>query len=215
MNLIRWVEGWRFVLLVVLTVILLRGTFEFMQDDFEISLTIGESWEQMRERSYAAVGPVPVGGVWSNKSRAGVRLRFNDPEFGFVTPLARDFRINSKYAKVRGVRLSPQMEPLSLDDALLVVLGLHKQLREKCWVEARVMDDPPIADSSQWRAWFHARTEHAMSFWLADDKYQLMIDLKPANPRSHRTVPRFRVVLSLDEPWLPLARPSYANGCKR
>lgn len=216
MKLRRWVDGWRFVLLAIIAVALLRWSIEIMQGDFEIALTINEPWEQMRQRSFAAVGPVPSSAVWISKSRSGVRLRFIDPEFGFVTPLAREFRINAKSVQWVGrVRLSPQMKPLSLDEALIVVSDLHAQLRKKCWVEAKVMNDPPIADTLQWRTWFHSRTEYATSFWLAADKYQLAIDLEPWGMRTHKTDPLYRIVLTVDEPYLPFANSASANGCVR
>ncbi|VEF07966.1 Uncharacterised protein [Pseudomonas fluorescens] len=216
MKLRKWIDGWRFVLLAVIAVALLRWSIECMQDDFEIALTINEPWEQMSQRSFAAVGPAPANAVWTSKSRSGVRLRFIDPEFGFVTPLARDFRIIAKSNDLVGrVRLSPQMTPLSLDEALIVVSDLRDQLRNKCWVEAKVMDDPPIADTLQWRTWFHSRTEHAMSFWLAADKYQLQLDIEPWRMRTHKTDPRYRVVLMVDEPFLPFANAASANGCVR
>jgi hypothetical protein len=216
MKLYRWVDGWRFVLLAIIAVALLRWSIELMQDDFEIALTINEPWEQMRQRSFAAVGPVPSSSVWISKSRSGVRLRFIDPAFGFVTPLAREFRINANSKqRVGRVRLSPQMKPLSLDEALIVVSDLHAQLRKKCWVEAKVMSDPPIADTLQWRTWFHSRTEHATSFWLAADKYQLSIDLEPWWMRTHKTDPHYRIVVTVDEPYLPFANAASANGCVR
>jgi len=181
MNLCKWLDGWRFVLLVVLTVACLRWAIEAMLDDFEVSLVINEPWEHMRQRSRAAIGHEPPGNVWSNQSRSGVRLRFNDPEYGFITPLARDFIIRSRNERVKSVRLSPQTEPLSLDDALEVILDLQDQLQKKGWVPARVFDDPAIADTPEWRTWFRNKTRHAMALWLAGDRYQLILELEPVN----------------------------------
>jgi hypothetical protein len=202
MNLRRWLDGWRFVLLTVLTVAFVRWAIEAMLDDFEVSLVINEPWEHMRLRSRAAIGPEPPGNVWSNQSKSGVRLHFNDPEYGFLTPLARDFTIRSRNERVKSVRLSPQTEPLSLDDALEVVLGLHGQLHKKGWVAAQVLDDPAIADTPEWRAWFRNKTRHAMSLWLAGDRYQLMLELEPVNRPRRPTDERYSIILSIDEPWL-------------
>jgi hypothetical protein len=157
----RWIDGWRFILLMVLAVTLLRWWIDSTLDDFEVSLNINEPWEDMLQRSNAAIGPIPSGKVWSNKSRSGVCLRFNDPDYGFVTPLARYFTITSKNGRVGRVRLSPQIEPLPLDDALKVVLGLHDQWREKGWIAAKVLDDPVIADTPEWRAWLRDGTGYA------------------------------------------------------
>lgn len=202
MNLRRWLDGWRFVLLAVLTVAFVRWAIDAMLDDFEVSLVINEPWEQMRLRSRAAIGQEPPGSVWSNQSKSGVRLRFNDPEYGFLTPLARDFTIRSRNERVKSVRLSPQTEPLSLDDALEVVLDLHGQWHKKGWVAAKVLDDPAIADTPEWRAWFRNKTRHAMSFWLAGDRYQLMLELEPINRPLRPTDERYSIILTIDEPWL-------------
>ncbi|EJN26249.1 hypothetical protein PMI36_01345 [Pseudomonas sp. GM79] len=207
----RWIDGWRFILLMVLAVTLLRWWIDSTLDDFEVSLNINEPWEDMLQRSNAAIGPIPSGKVWSNKSRSGVCLRFNDPDYGFVTPLARYFTITSKNGRVGRVRLSPQIEPLPLDDALKVVLGLHDQWREKGWVAAKVLDDPVIADTPEWRAWLRDGTGYAMSFWLAGDKYQLKLDLEPSNRSRHRTDQRYLIFVTLAEPWLPFENAEHAR----
>ena len=55
-------------------------------------------------------------------------------------------------SRINGVRMSPQIEPLLLDDTLKVVLDLQEQWRNAGWVPIRVNDFPSFADTPQWRA---------------------------------------------------------------
>lgn len=54
--------------------------------------------------------------------------------------------------RVSSVRISPQVEPLLLDDTLEVVLDLQEQLSRGGWLPIRIKDNPPFADTPQWRA---------------------------------------------------------------
>lgn len=90
----------------------------------EIALVIGEPYEAMRERSSAAIDPAIPNEIWYNIPKSDARLRFIDPQYGFVTPPARFFTISYVRGVVNDVRMSPQIEPLPLDDALKIVLDL-------------------------------------------------------------------------------------------
>ena len=57
--------------------------------------------------------------------------------------------------------MSPQIEPLLLDDTLKVVLDLQEQWRQGGWTPIRVNEFPPFADTPQWRARLRTRIEAA------------------------------------------------------
>ncbi|POA16729.1 hypothetical protein C1886_25700, partial [Pseudomonas sp. FW300-N1A1] len=99
------------------------------QSEKEIVLMIGEPYEAMRQRSSAAIGPAIPGQVSFNMPQSDARLLFTDPQYGFVTPLARFFTVIYRNELIYSVRMSPQIEPLLLDDTLKVVLELQEQWR--------------------------------------------------------------------------------------
>lgn len=83
--------------------------------------------------------------------KSDARLRLIDPQYGFVTPLARFFTIGFKNERATNIRMSPQIEPLLLDDALKVVLDLQDQWRKQGWFVIDPESDPALADTPQWR----------------------------------------------------------------
>ncbi|MCX2901708.1 hypothetical protein ORL50_28700, partial [Pseudomonas mandelii] len=119
---IRWIGWRRFLFTLVVTVVISAAALRMLSDDPEISLVIGEPWEDMRKRSTADIGPAIPGHYWFRSIESDARLRFNDPQYGFVTPLARFFTISFDDEKISNVRMSPQIEPLLLDDTLQIVL---------------------------------------------------------------------------------------------
>lgn len=120
-------------------------------EDPEIALMLGEPWEDMRQRSSASIGPAIPGHHWFRMPKSDARLRYTDPKYGFVTPLARFFTIGFDDERVGSIRMSPQIEPLLLDDTLKVVLDLQEQWRKAGWAPIRVASTP-FADTPEWRA---------------------------------------------------------------
>ena len=121
-------KRWLFLILLVLcSIAIVRFTIRVLSDDPEIVLTLGETWEDMRQHSSAAISPALPNRIWFGMPKSDSRLRFVDPQYGFETPLARFFTIGYKNERITDVRMSPQIEPLLLDDALKVVLDLQNQ----------------------------------------------------------------------------------------
>ncbi|WP_426119982.1 hypothetical protein, partial [Pseudomonas sp. DSP3-2-2] len=115
----------------------------YQSRDVEIALKIGEPWEDMRQRSSANIDPAIAGINWGRQTESDARLRFVDSQYGFVTPQARFFTISFETDGVVGnVRMSPQIEPLLLDDTLKVVLDLQEQWRNAGWRPIYVEDSP-------------------------------------------------------------------------
>ncbi len=92
----------------------------------EIALVIGEPYEAMRQRSSASIDPAIPGHSWFSIPKSDARLRLADPQYGFVTPQALFFTVMYNNEVVEGVRMSPQIEPLLLDDTLKIVLDLQE-----------------------------------------------------------------------------------------
>jgi hypothetical protein len=93
-----------------------------LADDPEIALDIDEPWEDMRKRSTAKIASALPDANWFRVPKSNARLRFIDSQYGLITPVAKFFTIGFDGVRTRNVRMSPQTEPLLLDDALKVLL---------------------------------------------------------------------------------------------
>ena len=191
------------VLLALFAVALLRWGFQALADEPELALVIGEPWEDMRKRSSAAISPAIPGEVWFGMPKSDARLRFSDPQYGFVTPLARFFTIGFENERIDGIRMSPQIEPLLLDDALKVVLDLQDQWRQSGWVVIWPKDDPPFADTPEWRAQLQDVNKGGTTYWQAGDKYQVLLRVHLFNDYKRPDEERYMITLNLGKPWLP------------
>lgn len=124
-----------------------------MWDEPEIVLEIGGTYEDLHRNSSAPFSPEIRGHIWSGIPMTDARLRFVDPQFGFTTPAARFFSVGFDDNIIYSLRMSPQIEPLLIDDALKVVLDLQDQWREKGWVAKGLRNNPTISDTPEWRAY--------------------------------------------------------------
>ena len=145
-----------FVFIMIAGLIVIRWMFQSFAADPEIALVYGEEWEAMRQRSSAQIAPAIPDEIWFRMPKTDASLRFIDAQYGFITPLARFFAITFNKGKVGSIRMSPQIEPLLLDDALKVVLDLQDQWRAGGWLPMRRISSPPFADTPEWRQ----RTHH-------------------------------------------------------
>ncbi|MBV7478282.1 hypothetical protein [Pseudomonas sp. PDM31] len=167
----------------------------------EIALMIGEPWEDMRQRSSASIGSAIADRSWFRIPESDARLRFIDPQYGFVTPLARFLTVMFDDERIHGVRMSPQIEPLLLDETLKVVLDLQEQLRSAGWTPIRVEEDPPFADTPQWRAQLRDVNKGGTSYWHAGNRYQVMLVVGRFKDKKRPTEERYLITLSLATPW--------------
>jgi hypothetical protein len=190
--------GWRRVVLALaVTTLLIVAAIEVLSDEPEIALVIGEPWEDMRQRSSAAIDPAIPGHYWGQIPESDARLRFADPQYGFVTPLARFFSVSFDDERVSNVRMSPQIEPLLLDDTLKVVLDLQEQWRKAGWVPIRAKDFPSFADTPQWRAQLRDVNKGGTAYWRAGDKYQLMLVVSRFRDNKRPTEERYLITLGI------------------
>ena len=155
----------------------------------------------MRRRSSATIDPAIAGHSWFNIPKSDARLRFIDPQYGFVTPPARFFTVSFNSDElVRSVRMSPQVEPLLLDDTLEVVLGLQEQWRQGGWTPIRLQDFPSFADTPQWRARLRDVNKGGKAYWRASDRYQVMLVVNRFKDIKRPTEERYLITLQLATP---------------
>ena len=164
----------------------------------EIALVIGEPYEDMRKRSSASIGPAMAGRSSFNIPKSDARLRFIDAQYGFVTPQARFFAVMFDEGVVDSVRMSPQVEPLLLDDTLKLILDLQDQWRQKDWRAIR----PPIADTPYWRGRLQNERKGGTTRWQAANLYQVMLNVGRFDDPKRPNEERYLITLSLAEPWV-------------
>lgn len=194
--------SWRRAALVLFATVLLTGIARFFISEPEIALMLGEPWEDMRQRSSASIAPAIPGHYWFRLPKSEARLRFIDPEYGFVTPQARFFTVSfESNGRVSSVRISPQVEPLLLDDTLEVVLDLQEQLSRGGWLPIRIKDNPPFADTPQWRAQLRDVNKGGTSYWHAGTKYQVRMAVHRFRDDRHPNEERYLIKLQLATPW--------------
>lgn len=162
-------------LLLLLVAVISIGALAYPAKAPVISLLMHEPWEDMRQRSTARINSAIPGADWFSIPHSDARFEFADPTYGFITPPARFFTISyDDMGKVHGVRMSPQIEPLLLDDTLDLLLDLQDQWRSKGWRLVWPDEDPAFEDNREWRN--HLREGNlGRTYWRAEDKYQVTV----------------------------------------
>ena len=201
MNLMRRMGWRRCVLALGIAALLTSAAIQVLSEEAEIALLIGEPYEAMRQRSSASIDPAIPGHSWFNVPKSDARLRFVDPQYGFVTPLARFFTVSFTDEKVRSVRMSPQIEPLLLDDTLKVVLDLQEQWRNAGWTPIKVDYFPSFANTPEWRAQLRDVNKGGKTYWHASNRYQVMLIVNRFRDQKRPTEERYLITLSLATPW--------------
>ena len=190
--------GWRRgVLGLFVAAMMVFGAMRFFADAPEIALIPGEPWEDMRQRSSAAIDPAIPGNYWFGIPETDARLRFVDPQYGFVTPPARFFTIGFDSEYVRNVRMSPQIEPLLLDDTLKVIQDLQGQWRKGGWLPVRLDIAPAFEDTPQWRATLRNVSKGGVFYWEAGGQYKVMLVVTRFKDDRNPTEERYLITLEL------------------
>jgi hypothetical protein len=170
----------------------------------EIALVVGGTYEEMLKHSSARFSsPYPGEGIWPGEPKSNVQLRFTDPQYGFITPKSSDVFVVFKGNVIQNIQVSPQMEPLLLDDALKVVLDLQDQLRGGGWIDRNHKKYPPFADTPQWRAQLRDANKGGKTYWYAGDKYQAMLRMHRFKDRKRPEEERYKITLEVAKPWTP------------
>ena len=163
------------VFVALLLAVGINNAIEALTPAKEIALIIGEPWDDMQKRSTATIGPVYEGHHWYREPSELAYMRFADPKHGFVTPPAKFFTVGfDDQARIDGVRISPQLEPLPLQEALDIVLDLQNQWRNNGWELSDPEDFPAYEDNDQWRQAIE-NCRSSSTQWHAAPLYDLMI----------------------------------------
>jgi hypothetical protein len=170
----------------------------------EVALEIGGTYEAMRKNSSARFSSLyPGGGVRPALPESNVQLRFVDPHYGFVTPKSADLMVVINGNIIENLQMSPQLEPLLLDDALKVVLDLQDQWRRGGWVSQGQNEFPAFADTPEWRARLQDVNKGGTVYWQAGDKYQATLAMHRFKDRKHPEEERYKIFLEVAKPWTP------------
>ena len=194
-------KNWpRFMGLGLLLAIVAGGATTLLADDPEIALDIDESWEDMRKRSTAKIASALPDAHWFRVPKSSARLRFIDPQYGFTTPVAKFFTVGFNRDRVGDVRMSPQTEPLLLDDALRVLLDLQCQFIAKGWANRFPGEYPQFADTPSWRAQFRDANKGGKNYWQAADKYRATLRIRRFTWSKRPEEERYLITLELFKP---------------
>ncbi|MBI6946654.1 hypothetical protein JET70_06990 [Pseudomonas koreensis] len=193
------------VLCTVLAIAAARLLTQPLWDDPVITVKMGGTYEYMEAHSTAGFKAWGRGrgGVSGGIPKTDARLRFIDPQYGFETPLALFFTLTFVGNLVIDIRMSPQIEPLLIDDAMKVVVDLQAQWCAKGWKPMGTRRDPTMADTPQWRAYVRQGVLSGTSYWQAGDKYQAMLSLARFRDSRHPDQERYLITLEVAEPWIP------------
>ena len=207
MSLRRRVGRWRLVAcLLLLTVLILIATnqlLESLSQEPVIALEMGGTYETLRKHSSIPFSPMVPGRVWMGLPKTDARLRFIDPQYEFVTPRARFFTVVFDDNIVSSIRMSPQVEPLLLDDALKVALSLQEQWRKGGWRVAGKKRYPPFADTPEWRVQLRDVNKGGAVYWKAGKKYQVTMFMHRFKYDKRPNEERYLITLSIGKPWTP------------
>jgi hypothetical protein len=207
MNLRQRLLGWRCgAYLPFLAVVAWAAVNQLTQplwDEPEIVLEMGGTYDDLRRNSSAPFSPQIRGHVWFGIPKIDAKLRFVDPQFGFTTPAARFFTVDFDDNVIFGIRMSPQVEPLLIDDALKVVIDLQDQWRAKGWVAKGLQNNPMIVDTPEWRAYLRKGILAGITYWQADGKYQVMLAVGRFEDYRNPAEERYLITLALAKPWIP------------
>jgi hypothetical protein len=169
----------------------------------EIALVVGGTYEEMIKHSSARFSsPYPGGGLWPGEPKSNVQLRFTDPQYGFITPKSGDVFVVFKGNVIQTIQVSPQMEPLLLDDALKVVLDLQDQWRRGGWINKLEKRFLSFADTPEWRARLRD-ANGGTTYWYAGDKYQATLTVHRFKDDTRPEEERYKIILSVAKPWTP------------
>jgi hypothetical protein len=201
-NLLQWVRRHKILAVFAATLLVVGAckAAEMLTPVKEIALIIGEPWKDMQVRSTAEIGPVYEGRHWYRQPKQLSYMRFADPVHGFKTPAAKFFTVGfDDKGNIDGVRMSPQVEPLPLQEALDIVLDLQNQWRKSGWLPT-APEEPAYENTLDWINRIEECRSNA-TFWHVPDKYQIAVGIACYGDQQHPNKKRFMINFSLGRPW--------------
>ena len=192
----------RYLVSTVLCCVTVWGIYMMVQLVDEVILTLGEPYEQVLEHSHSTLPPIERGIAWGGHVSRPAQFRFADIRYGFVTPAAKFLNVGyDKEGNVWSVTLSPQVKTLSLNATMAILVDLQNQLRRGGWRLIRPDENPAITDTPAMRAQIRARAD-PITYWVAADKYQLILNVRRFVHESHPEDERYLITLQLSTPFV-------------
>ncbi|WP_053568646.1 hypothetical protein [Caballeronia cordobensis] len=187
------------------TIVLLSATgwglYAWLTPPDEVVLTLGEPYEQVRERSRSTLPPAEKNTNWAGVVSRPTRLRLVAYEKVLVTPPSMFLAVTyDSRGRVDGVRLSPQVEPLPLDETLKIVRNLQDQLR-RGWTPFRSRQSQPIRDDVATRDAIR-NCDDPTSRWNSGPELQIAIDIRCFKADTRPDDERYLITLILSRPWV-------------
>ncbi len=178
----------------------LWGIYLMAQPVDEVVLTMGEPYEQVRQHSRSTLPKASSGIFWGGYVVRPARMRFIDPQYGFVTAQAKFLFVGvDEHGKVDSVSLSPQVETLSLNNAMALVVDLQDQFRRGGWKPFRAERSRPIEDTPTMRAEIR-KCSAPTSYWQASNKYQVSLNIRCFRSDDRPNDERYLITLDLGPP---------------
>ncbi|MBU0541814.1 MAG: hypothetical protein KKC58_05375 [Gammaproteobacteria bacterium] len=201
-NFVQWIRHHK-ILTALATMLFVVGACkaaELLTPAKEIALIIGEPWKDMQARSSATIADNIPDEIWYRMPKGLAYLRFADPKHGFVTPPAKFFTVSfDDDASIRSVRMSPQIEPLQLQQALDVMLDLQTQWRKSGWLLTDP-EEPAYENTPEWISRIEECRSNA-TFWHVPDKYQIAVGIACYKDQRYPNEKRFMINFSMGRPW--------------
>ena len=197
-NLIQWIRHHK-TLAVFATTLLVLGACkaaELLTPTKEIALIIGEPWKDMQARSTAQIADDIPNEIWYRIPKELAYLRFADPQHEFVTPPAKFFTIGFNRGKIDSIRISPQVEPLPLQEALNIVLDLQNQWRKSAWELQDPIENPPYEDNTEWRTAIEQCRAYS-TYWQVKDLYSIAIAIGCFKDERHPDEKRYLITMAI------------------
>lgn len=193
--------GWRWrIASATLAAAVLWGSFVTLRPGDQVTLTIGEPYEQVRQQSRSTLPIATQDNSIDLHVKRPAAFRFSDSQYGFVTPTAKFLSLYAdERGAVRAVTLSPQTKTLPLDETIAVLVDLQAQLRRAGWRQIFAARHPPISDTPDMKALMRANLA-PQTFWLAGDKYQVSIDVRRFVHQNRPDDERYLITLQLSGP---------------
>lgn len=205
-RLLSWINRYKFwtCLLISLIGLGVIASARALTPAKEIALIIGEPWRDMQLRSSAKIADDIPGEIWSRLPEELSYLRFADPEHEFTTPPAKYLSVGFNRGHIDSVRMSPQVEPLPLQEALDVILNLQEQWRKSGWMVTDPEQDPAHENNAHWKEEI-LKCHAPVTFWHVPDKYQVVVGIScfgdTTNPEKRRFLINFSMGKHRYKPW--------------
>ena len=168
----------------------------------EVKLIIGEPFAQMvKDSTPGVIDPAIPNETWYNQVRKPAQLHFNDLQYNFITPAAKFLTVGYDHGVIDSIRMSPQVDTLSLDEAMKVILNLQEQWRKGGWILSSPSDSPAYEDTPEMRKKLK-QGQSPTTYWSAGEKYQAMIFLQKFADSKGPNEERYLITMAISTPWV-------------